>query len=169
MFDFQFGVFFYCAIFLVSRVLTREIFFREAYNCLPCCVRMENLTSVNVAQIHRRLIRPQRTRPKKKPASCPDISPKSKRRRDDNLFLPPVPIPVQTVDVQTMNNECKIVIYDCFNKYSKYTFSNDNFLWFLQCISSLIKFARNIIIHVHHSSKLTQKSISKYHCCTKNK
>lgn len=92
---------------LESRLLTRENFLREAYNIPNSCVRMEQLTCVDIARLRRELVKPQRTRPKKNSSGHQEMSPNSKRRLDDNLFVPPIPIPTKFVEVTTMENESK--------------------------------------------------------------
>ncbi|XP_031623803.1 uncharacterized protein LOC116341083 [Contarinia nasturtii] len=102
----------------VSRGTTRDNYLCEAYGCSPCFVRTPKLTSIDVARIRRRLVKPQRTQPKRKANSPKNLSPKTKRRRDESLFTPPVPYPVKMVEVQTMNNELHAHIVQIRNEHN---------------------------------------------------
>lgn len=77
----------------------------EAFGCVKLSIPTPNLTSADIDKIRQKLVRPQKTRPKKKPISggSLQLSPRSQRRLNDSLFVPPIPYPVQFVDVETMD------------------------------------------------------------------
>lgn len=55
-----------------TRQANRFAFLREAYNCIPCSVRLDVLTSPQIVRLLRPN-RPQRTRPKEIPAPTQEI------------------------------------------------------------------------------------------------
>lgn len=84
----------------------------EAYGCQPCSVNLKKLNGEDIAQVRRLLIRPQRTRPrgKKRPidlTTSEQLSPRSKRRKEDSIFTPPVPYPIQELEMETYDRESK--------------------------------------------------------------
>lgn len=78
-----------------------ESFLNEAFACVDCLVLVEKLNKDALERICKSLKRPQKTRPKHQ------MSPTSQRRQDGALFKPPVPYPLNTVDVETMDAESK--------------------------------------------------------------
>lgn len=84
-----------------------ERYLYEAYACVGCSVPMQKLDGEAIARIRRGLVRPPRTRPKPNKVQCQQLSPRTQRRQNDTVFAPPVPYPVQTVDVQTMDADCE--------------------------------------------------------------
>lgn len=94
---------------IVSRQHAFEQYLCEAFGCLPCSVQTPNLNSTNIAKIRRNLVRPSRTRTKPQPipGGIQQLSRRSQRHQDDGVFLPPIPYPVNVVDVSTMDRECE--------------------------------------------------------------
>lgn len=82
-----------------------ENYLYEAYACVGCSVLMQKLDGEAIARIRRGLVRPPRTH--SKPNKIQQLSPRTQRRQNDEVFTPPVPYPVQTVDVQTMDADCE--------------------------------------------------------------
>lgn len=78
----------------------------------------------DIVRIRKKLVRPRKTKPKtvstseKQKESArlePNMSPKSKKRQDDSVFKPPVPIPVSFLSVQTMNMDIFSILNFKFN------------------------------------------------------
>lgn len=84
-----------------------EGYLREAYGCVDCTVPLQMLNGETIARIRRGLVRPNRTRPKQNPIQNQQLSPRTQRRQDDDVFTPPVPFPAQSVEVETMNAHCE--------------------------------------------------------------
>lgn len=84
---------------------------REAYECVQCSVPVQKIDSEAIARIRRGLVRPQRTKPKSNGQLIGNqqLSPRSQRRKDDSAFAPPIPHPIETIDVESMDSECECI------------------------------------------------------------
>lgn len=106
---FKFNILFYfeCKILGRTRLQNLERHLNEAYACVDCSVPVQMLDGEAIARIRRGLLRPQRTRPKQNKVESKQLSPRTQRRQNDNVFTPPVPYALQTVDVQIMDADCE--------------------------------------------------------------
>lgn len=108
----------------IARLNNNEKYLAEAYGCQPCTVRCNFLTEKNILEIKGALIKKPKLLSKKtgtktfnpfirtKKNDLPfgpsqrlptPLSPKSQREHDAKVFKPPVPFPVVTIEVHTMD------------------------------------------------------------------
>lgn len=95
-------------IFLVLRSDSHASFLREAFGCVPCSVRVLDLSNERISEIIIRL--KERSKSRTKP-----IIPKKEKNEEDGIdiharefdFVPPVPVPVKFAEVGTMDHDCE--------------------------------------------------------------
>lgn len=93
-----------------------EKFLAEAYGCIECTVDIQFLNADAIQSIRNGLKNAQPEQPNSKSTQKLPIRPKHgfcpftfrfQRSRDDAIFKPPVPYPIQTVDVVTIDADRK--------------------------------------------------------------
>lgn len=98
-----------------------ESFLCDAFECKPCKVVVKQLTGAEIAQIFRKL--QERSKSRTKPKSKPSVQQKveeihQEKCRVDKIFKPPIPMPVNEVEIETMNHEGKFRQH--YNKINRY-------------------------------------------------
>lgn len=81
-----------------------ELFLAEAYGCVRCTVNVEMLSEQSIANIKNGLLR---ARSKENL----ELSPRSQRRQEEDVFKPPVPYALATVEVEAIDAQRKFYDY----------------------------------------------------------
>lgn len=99
---------------------TYEAFLREAFGCKPCRVVLQPISKEEIANmIHGKCSQ------KRKSTSFEEKL--AKRRRDDAIFKPPVPYPVQEFEIQSINHSGKYLILNSAEFANRLPFFFSNF------------------------------------------